>query len=90
MSTANFHFSAEPEPHRVRTLQILKQYLDTDGDLIGDNTGIFTPDSGDMSDLLNQMKMRNQMTRKNQLNKQKLLLLDSKCMGTLHRLKHKY
>jgi sphingolipid 4-desaturase/C4-monooxygenase len=26
MSTANFHFSAEPEPHRVRTLQILKQY----------------------------------------------------------------
>ena len=26
MSTTNFHFSAEPEPHRIRTLQILKQY----------------------------------------------------------------
>ncbi len=26
MSTINFHFSAEPEPHRIRTLQILKQY----------------------------------------------------------------
>jgi sphingolipid 4-desaturase/C4-monooxygenase len=26
MSTTNFHFSAEPEPHRIRTLQILKKY----------------------------------------------------------------
>jgi sphingolipid delta-4 desaturase len=26
MSTTNFHFSSEPEPHRIRTLQILKQY----------------------------------------------------------------
>jgi sphingolipid delta-4 desaturase len=28
MSTTNFHFSAEAEPHRIRTLQILKQYPD--------------------------------------------------------------
>jgi sphingolipid delta-4 desaturase len=28
MSEANFHFSAEPEPHRIRTLQILKHHPD--------------------------------------------------------------
>lgn len=43
---------------REERIQIIKQYLDTDGDLIGDNTGLVTPDSGDMLDLLNQMKMQ--------------------------------
>jgi len=43
---------------REERIQIIKQYLDADGDLIGDNTNIFTPDSGDMNDLLNQMKMQ--------------------------------
>lgn len=43
---------------REERIQIIKQYLDTDGDLIGDNTGLVIPDSGDMLDLLNQMKMQ--------------------------------
>lgn len=43
---------------REERIQIIKQYLDTDGDLIGDSTGLVTPDSGDMLDLLNQMKMQ--------------------------------
>jgi len=36
MTEQKFHFSAEPEPHRIRTLQILKQYPDVKS-LMGKN-----------------------------------------------------
>lgn len=42
---------------REERIQIIKQYLDTDGDLIGENPSLITSQDDDMKDLLSQMQL---------------------------------